>query len=125
MGLTDCFHKGLLVRVAADMDSARRSVLLARRYLADADSGMSTESYRVVIIMSYTAMFHAARAILYRDGVRERSHECIPLYLRERYPSLEPYANKLDSYRKSRHAAMYGLEFEPGRQDAITSLAVA
>jgi uncharacterized protein (UPF0332 family) len=75
--------------------------------------------------MSYTAMFHSARAILFRDGIRERSHECIPMYIRETYPALKADANKLDSYRKFRHDALYGLEFEAGKQDAATAMAVA
>jgi len=29
----------------------------------------------------YFAMFHAARAVLYRDGIREKSHFCVEKYL--------------------------------------------
>jgi len=114
-----------LVRGSADHGNARRSLLLAHNYLDDAEKSLSIETYRPVIIMSYTAMFHSARAILFHDGIRERSHECIPLYLRETYPSLKADANKLDSYRKFRHDALYGLEFEAGKQDAIAAIAVA
>jgi uncharacterized protein (UPF0332 family) len=99
--------------------------VLAHSYLEDAEKNLSIDTYRPVIIMSYTVMFHSARAILFHDGIRERSHECIPLYLRETYPALKACANKLDSYRKFRHDALYGLEFEAGKQDAIAALAVA
>jgi len=61
-------------------------------------------------------MFHAARAILFRDGVKERSHECIPIYLNERYPELERIANTLDSHRRFRHNAIYGLDLTWTRQ---------
>jgi len=27
-----------------------------------------------VILAAYTAMFHAARAVLYKDGIQEKSH---------------------------------------------------
>ena len=108
-----------------DIESARRSVRLAHSYITDAQKSLSGDSYRLTVVSSYTAMFHAARAILFRDGVKERSHECIPLYLREKYPSLMGQANMLDSYRKYRHDALYGLEFKAGRQDAITSLSIA
>jgi uncharacterized protein (UPF0332 family) len=30
---------------------------------------------------AYMGYFHAARAILFRDGVREKSHYCIGVYL--------------------------------------------
>lgn len=125
MELTDCFRRGLLINTQTDIESAGRSLNLARSYVVDAEKSMSSDSYRIVIISSYTAMFHAARAVLFRDGVKERSHECIPLYLREKYPALAGQANMLDSYRKYRHEALYGLEFEAGKDDAIASLTAA
>jgi uncharacterized protein (UPF0332 family) len=125
VGLAECFSRGLLIRGSADPASARRSQALAHRYLADAEKSLSIDTYRPVIIMSYTAMFHSARAILFRDGIRERGHECIPLYIREMCPALKAEANKLDSYRKFRHEALYGLEFEAGKPDAVAAIAVA
>lgn len=125
MELEDCFRKGLLVKGPADVESARRSLKLARQCINDAEKIMPIDSYRPVILWSYTAMFHAARAILFLDGIRERSHECIPLYLQERYPALYASANLLDTYRKYRHEAIYGLEFEAGKNDALTAIAVA
>lgn len=67
-------------------------------------------------------MFHASRAILFRDGIKERSHECIPVYLKERYPELETQANILDSYRRFRHDAIYGLDFVMDEEEARTAL---
>lgn len=125
MELAECFKRGLLVRSSANPASARRSLLLAHSYLDDAEKNLSIETYRPVIILSYTTMFHGARAILFHDGIKERSHECIPLYLRDTYPALKADANKLDSFRKFRHDALYGLEFEVGKEDAIAALAVA
>ena len=56
-------------------------------------------------------MFHAARALLFRDGIKERSHLCTVSYLRETYPRLKHLANQLDSYRRNRHITLYGLDF--------------
>ncbi|MDD4446734.1 MAG: HEPN domain-containing protein [Methanothrix sp.] len=39
---------------------------------------------RSAISSAYLAVFHSARAVLFRDGVREKSHYCIGLYL-QRY----------------------------------------
>ena len=125
MELEECFRRRLLISGSPDLASARRSLLLARRYLEDTEKSLCIDTYRPAIIMSYTTMFHAARAVLYRDGIRERNHECIPRYLRERYPAFTAHANKLDSYRKYRHEAMYGLDFEPGKGDAVTAIAVS
>lgn len=110
MKLDECFRRGLLKRIVADRENALRSLELSKSNIDDAEAGMDIGRHRVVIVSSYTAMFHAARAILFRDGVKERSHECIPVYLRESYPELVRAANTLDSYRRFRHSVIYGLD---------------
>jgi uncharacterized protein (UPF0332 family) len=32
-------------------------------------------------------MFHVARAVLFKDGIEERSHACVPVYLKGNYDS--------------------------------------
>lgn len=56
-------------------------------------------------------MFHAARAILFRDGIKERSHLCVISYIQETYPQLRRLANQLDTYRRNRHNTLYALDF--------------
>ncbi|NJD52086.1 MAG: HEPN domain-containing protein [Candidatus Methanoperedens sp.] len=104
------------------MENALRSLELSRSNIEDAAENMSIHRYRVVAISSYSSMFHAARAILFRDGIKERSHECIPVYLKEKYPQLETLANILDSYRRFRHDAIYGLDFAIDDKEAKAAL---
>lgn len=104
------------------MENALRSLELSKSNTEDAAANISIRRYRVVAIASYSSMFHAARAILFRDGVKERSHECIPVYLKEKYPELETSANVLDSYRRFRHDAIYGLEFAIDEKEAQSAL---
>jgi uncharacterized protein (UPF0332 family) len=122
MKLAECFQKGLLKKISPDMDNAIRSLELSKSNIDDAEENLSIHRYRVVAILSYTAMFHAARAILFRDGIKERSHECIPVYFKEKYPELETLANILDSYRRFRHDAIYGLNFVIDENEARASL---
>ncbi len=122
MKMAECFQKGLLKKVSPDMDNAARSLKLSMNNIEDAVANLSIHRYRVVAISSYSAMFHAARAILFRDGIKERSHECIPVYLKEKYPELESLANVLDSYRRFRHNAIYGLDFFMDEAEARTAL---
>ena len=76
------------------------------------------------MIMAYTAMFHAARALLYKDGIQEKSHLCLIIYLREKYSQSIPQylIQSLDSFRKERHEALYGLDFEVDRRDATLAI---
>jgi uncharacterized protein (UPF0332 family) len=122
MKMAECFQKGLLKRTSPDMENAARSLKLSMNNIEDAVANLSIHRYRVVAISSYSAMFHAARAILFRDGIKERSHECIPVYLKEKYPELETQANVLDSYRRFRHDAIYGLDFVMDEEEARTAL---
>ncbi len=122
MKITECFQKGLLKRTSPDIENSARSLELSMNNIEDAIANLSIQRYRVVAISSYSAMFHAARAILFRDGIKERSHECIPVYLKEKYPELETLANILDSYRRFRHDAVYGLDFVMDEEEARTAL---
>lgn len=115
--IDDCFRKGLR-RTSPDVDSAKRSIISARKHLKDADATYSAKVYSSAIICSYEAMFHAARAILFNDGVKEHSHVCIPVYLKDAYPELESCANVLDTYRIYREKVAYGLDIEVVENEA-------
>lgn len=122
MKLAECFEKGLLKRTSQDMENSARSLKLSMNNIEDAAENLSIHRHRVVAILSYTAMFHAARAILFMNGIKERSHECITVYLKEQYPELETLANILDSYRRFRHDAIYGLDFVMDEEEAQAAL---
>lgn len=79
----------------------------------------------VSIVSSYTAMFHAARALLFMDGYKERSHVCMAAFLRERYPELGEIAEIFDIYRKNRHESLYGIDYRPMEDDARTGIEFA
>lgn len=122
MKTAECFRKGLLKKTQPDMENAKRSLKLSRSNIEDAVENLSIHRYRVVAVSSYTAMFHAARAVLLKDGIKERSHECIPVYIKEKYPELETLANTLDAYRRFRHDAIYGLDFVLDEMEAKVAL---
>ena len=122
MKMAECFQKGLLKRTTPDIENSLRSLELSKSNIEDAAENMSIHRYRVVAISSYSSMFHAARAVLFRDGIKERSHECIPVYLKEKYSQLETLANILDSYRRFRHDAIYGLDFAIDDKEAKAAL---
>jgi uncharacterized protein (UPF0332 family) len=67
-------------------------------------------------------MFHAARAILFKDGFRDKSHYCIARYLEEKYVNkkeLSRYVvDLLDRFRELRHVDLYELDFFALKKDA-------
>ncbi len=108
-----------------NIDSAKRSVTTAQKHLKDAEVAFGVRAYSLTIISSYEAMFHAARAVLFRDGVKEHSHICIPIYLKDTYPELESVANTLDTYRIYRERVAYGLDVEVMEKEALDAMANA
>jgi len=67
-------------------------------------------------------MFHSSRAVLFKDGFREKSHFCISLYLDEMYVSKgileQKWVRLLDHYRELRHASQYQLNILTSLKDA-------
>lgn len=75
---------------------------------------------------SYLAMFHSARAILFFDGFREKSHYCIARYLEEKYVQKKlldiKWVELLDYYRDMRHDDLYSISSFVTRREAEKAL---
>lgn len=50
--------------------------------MADARAGYEDQRYKWSTIQAYYTMFHAARALIYSRGYREKSHYCLAVALR-------------------------------------------
>lgn len=111
-GLNECERNGMLKKTPASLDKAGSSLRIARENLNDAKVHYDNKMHKWAIIAAYMAMFHASRALLFRDGMKERSHYCLFLYIKERYRhSIEArYLHELDVLREQRHKIIYGDE---------------
>ncbi len=112
MRLDDCFKKRLLREDRADNFKSRKALEMADLKIARARELFESGFYEESIVSSYTSMFHAARALLFRDGIIERSHACVIAYLSEHYrKSLGHHLiNWLNTYRLERHESFYGMD---------------
>lgn len=108
--LDDCFDKGLLKMSLPDIAKARASLKIAKANLQDGKTHLANKMYNWGFIASYTSMFHCARALLFKDGLKERSHYCLCSYVREKYLGIieMKYLNELDILREQRHRIFYG-----------------
>lgn len=75
----------MLRRERPDLEKSKRSIEIAEAKLNEAEKAFSHRLFDATIILAYTTMFHAARAILFKDGIVEKSHVCLIEYLREKY----------------------------------------
>jgi len=114
MRIKDCYDKGLLRKRRPDPEKSERAMELARKDLERAGNLLKSEFYMESQLLSYTAMFQAARALLFRDGVFERSHACVVEYLKEYFVNKHvldiSFVNWLDTLRVVRHESLYGLD---------------
>ena len=124
MSIEECYKNRMLRKIPQDPKKAKRSLEIAENKLKTAKEAFEKELYGPTIIYGYTSMFHSSRALLYKDGIQEKSHICLVLYIKENYSNkIPPYLiNSLNSFRKERHESLYGLDFIETKKDAELSI---
>lgn len=114
MNVKDCLEKGLLKKESPSRSNAIKSLENASLKLGKAKKLLELEILDMAEVNCYSSMFHASRALLFRDGYREKSHYAIYIYLKEKYfDKIEPrFLNELNTLRMERHEIFYGLDEE-------------
>jgi uncharacterized protein (UPF0332 family) len=117
-----------LRKIPPSQQKATQSIRKAQQWLRESKNSLKARACGSSIIASYMAMFHGARAILYRDGFREKSHYCIARYLEERYVKANKLDKKwiqlLDYAREIRHEDQYNLSFFSSKEEAERAIKV-
>lgn len=125
MKLNDLFEKGLLKRINPDDEIVRQSVRLSEKFFEDSEKLFKMNIYELAIVSAYSSMFHAARAILFQEGIQEKSHFAVVFYLREKHKELDSLIESLNTLREQRHESLYGLEAKFNKEDVIFSISIA
>jgi uncharacterized protein (UPF0332 family) len=111
--LDDLFKQGLLKKAARSKELAGKSLEQAAYFLREAQDLTALKKERMAVIALYSAMFHCARALLYRDGIKEKSHYAVARYLEYEYVEKgiidRKYVLVLDILRDYRHESLYSL----------------
>lgn len=114
MNISNCLDQGLLRKDSPDIEKAKRSIKTAKLKIEEAERLHNLKIYDMSLINSYSAMFHSSRALLFKDGFKERSHYAIFVYLNEKYKDkIEPrFLSQLNILRLERHDVFYSLEIK-------------
>ncbi len=116
-----CFNERLLQRRNPNADLAKKSIKQAELFLIDTRKLIDSNMTRMAVIALYNAFFHAARTLLFKDGIKERSHFCVARYVESEYVSKNKLDKKfvlfLDSLRDMRHETQYSLDVINVEQD--------
>lgn len=120
--LEECFRKGLIRKIPASEEKAAKSMAKANRWLNEAKKNFEHDLLDSCLVSSYSAMFHAARALLFKDGFREKSHYCVARYLEKEYVGKgklsRTVVDLLDRFRDLRHTDLYQLDFFATKEEA-------
>ncbi len=108
MRLNDCFRKRLLLSMPKNSELVEKTFEMAVSDLSEAEISYKQQSYVWAMVQVYTSMLNLARAVLFSDGIREKSHVCTVEYLRKYHSDhYDDLIEKLDILRRERHLTLY------------------
>lgn len=110
-----------LVKIGIDRKLILKEIEGAVSDLEEAKDSLSRRSLKWATIQGYYSMFHAARALVYSEGFREKSHYALLVALREIYKNqLESeLIQNFEEAMSLREEADYGLVFS---EEGATSI---
>lgn len=118
----DCFEGGFLRKIPSSVKMAEDSAKKAEEWLKEAEKNLKGEAHLSVVLSSYNSMFHVSKAVLFKDGIREKNHLCVARYLEDYYVKKgkleEKWIKLLDHYRELRHQDQYAVSFVATKEDA-------
>jgi uncharacterized protein (UPF0332 family) len=121
-----CLESQKIIPFEQGKKLVKKELSISESDLLDAKAGFREKRYKWATIQAYYAMFHAARALVYSKGYREKSHYCLAVALK----ALFVEEGKLDAQSARdflnamnlREAADYEAEFsETGATAVITA----
>ncbi|MBI4288456.1 MAG: HEPN domain-containing protein [Chloroflexi bacterium] len=121
-----CLENKRIVPFEQGRGLVKKELAVAESDLLEAKAGYQEHRFKWSTIQGYYSMFHAARALAYSKGYREKSHYCLAAALRALYVEegkLDPEAVR--DFRNAmdlREAADYEAEFsETGARAVIAA----
>ncbi len=112
--IEDLFTRGLLKRAERSKELAEKSLKQAEFFLNETIDLIRLEKKRMAIIALYNAYFHVTRALLFKDGVKEKSHYAVARYLEYEYVDKgklnRNFLLVLDAMRDHRHESQYAVD---------------
>jgi uncharacterized protein (UPF0332 family) len=122
-----CVKERRLIKIKPSNEMIQKELESAEYDLERARNSLNQEDFKWAAIQSYYSMFHAAKALVLKNGYREKSHFCLIIALRklsvkEDKLNAEMVEN-LELCMSLRHEADYGLTYH--QESAETALKYA
>ncbi|MFH0987051.1 MAG: HEPN domain-containing protein [Candidatus Micrarchaeota archaeon] len=104
MNVKEAVEKGMLRKEKADRNLIEKELQEARYDLKKAEQNLKEDDIKWSTVQSYYAMFHAARALLFKDDYREKSHAGLKIFLEEMVSEGRLESMYLDDFRAAANA---------------------
>jgi uncharacterized protein (UPF0332 family) len=118
--LEECIRKGLIRKIPPSQEQAYLSMEKAWEMLGEAQANLEESRYNSAVLVGYVAALNAAKALLSRDGFREKSHYCIARFLEVHYCEVlgSGMLHMFDTYREARHETQYSATHNSNESEA-------
>jgi len=124
--IEDCIEKGLIRKIEPSRQTAVKMLEKATNLLEEAKSSLDANAPDGSVLMAYEVMLLSGKALLVKDGFRERSHYCVVGYMQEAYADKgkirKTTVDLFDQYRELRHMVAYDAEFMVSEEDAMKAI---
>jgi uncharacterized protein (UPF0332 family) len=111
-----CIGDRKLVPFRPTSGMIKKEINAATYDLKRAQNSLDEDDPKWATIQGYYVIFHAARALIYKNGYREKSHRCLLIALQELYVDKGLISGEfIDSFREAmdlREDADYGFIFD-------------
>ena len=110
MNIEECIEKRFLLRIEKDKKLVDKELKESEYDFSKAEKALNEGDYKWSIVKCYYAMFHAARAVLFNLGLREKKHFAVGVVLEDlnKKGKLESrFVNDFSAAMQSREDADY------------------
>jgi len=83
MNIRECIEQGYLRRMEPDTKLVEKEMKEAEYDLERANHALEEKDFKWCIVKSYYSMFHAAKAVLFSLGLKEKKHFAVQIVLED------------------------------------------
>ena len=110
-----CIKERRLIKIRPSKEIIQKEVESSEYDLERARNSLDEGDFKWAAVQSYYSMFHAAKALVFKKGYREKSHFCLIIALRTLYVKEDKLESEmvenLELCMNLRHEADYGLTY--------------
>lgn len=123
----ECLKKGKLKKISGAKKLCEKELRVAGCDLEAAQGGINNKQWKWSTIQAYYSMFHAARALLFSAGYREKSHHCLRVALEVLFVNTgkipEKFVDAFQTAKTMRENADYEEDFSETGARKLVSIA--